>query len=44
MILQARIRVDEGDTADTLRARLHEVEHRLLPYGVRLVLEGKVAP
>jgi phosphoribosylglycinamide formyltransferase-1 len=44
MILQARIRVEEGDTADTLRARLHEVEHRLLPYGVRLVLEGKVAP
>ena len=44
MILQARIRVDEGDTPDTLRARLQEVEHRLLPYGVRLVLEGKVAP
>jgi phosphoribosylglycinamide formyltransferase 1 len=44
MILQARIRVEEEDTADTLRARLHEVEHRLLPYGVRLVLEGKVAP
>ena len=44
MILQARIRVNEGDTADALRERLHEVEHRLLPYGVRLVLEGKVTP
>lgn len=44
MILQARIRVDEADTADTLRERIHEVEHRLLPYGVRLVLEGTVSP
>lgn len=44
MILQARIGVDEADTADSLRERLHEVEHRLLPYGVRLFLEGKVSP
>ena len=43
VILQARIRVDEADTADTLRERIHEVEHRLLPYGVRLVLEGRVS-
>ena len=44
VILQERIRVDERDTADTLRERLHEVEHRLLPYGVRLLLEGKAGP
>jgi phosphoribosylglycinamide formyltransferase-1 len=43
VILQERVRVDERDTADSLRERLHEVEHRLLPYGVRLLLEGKAA-
>jgi phosphoribosylglycinamide formyltransferase 1 len=44
VILQERVRVDEGDTPDTLRERLHEIEHRLLPYGVRLLLEGKASP
>jgi phosphoribosylglycinamide formyltransferase-1 len=44
VILQARVRVAEEDTADTLRERLHEIEHRLLPYGVRLFLEGKASP
>ena len=44
VILQARIAVYEEDTADTLRERIHEIEHRLLPYGVRLFLEGKVFP
>ena len=44
VILQARVGVYEGDTADTLRERIHEIEHRLLPYGVRLFLEGKVSP
>ena len=43
VILQARIGVDEGDTVETLRKRLHEVEHRLLPEAVRLVLEGQAA-
>jgi len=44
VILQERLRVAEEDTADTLRERLHEIEHRLLPYGVRLFLEGKASP
>jgi phosphoribosylglycinamide formyltransferase 1 len=44
VILQARVAVYEEDTADTLRERIHEIEHRLLPYGVRLFLEGKVSP
>jgi phosphoribosylglycinamide formyltransferase 1 len=44
VILQARVRVREGETAETLRGRLQEIEHRLLPYGVRLVLEGQASP
>jgi len=44
VILQERVRVEEKDTPDSLRERIHEVEHRLLPYGVRLLLEGKAVP
>lgn len=44
VILQARLHVLDSDTVDSLRKRIQEVEHRLLPYGVRLVLEGKVLP
>lgn len=44
VILQARLHVLDSDTVDSLRKRIQEVEHHLLPYGVRLVLEGKVLP
>jgi phosphoribosylglycinamide formyltransferase-1 len=29
-----------GDTPEALRARVHEVEHRLLPEAARLYLAG----
>jgi phosphoribosylglycinamide formyltransferase 1 len=35
VIVQERVRVERGDTADTLRARIQAVEHRLLPKVVR---------
>lgn len=44
VILQAGLPVFDGDTVDSLRKRIQEVEHRLLPHGVRLFLEGKVLP
>lgn len=44
VILQARLHVFDNDTVDSLRKRIQEVEHHLLPYGVRLFLEGKVFP
>jgi phosphoribosylglycinamide formyltransferase 1 len=44
VILQARLPVFHSDTVDSLRKRIQEVEHHLLPYGVRLLLEGKVLP
>jgi len=44
IVLQEAVEVREGDTAETLHARIQEVEHRLLPQAVRLFLEGKLTP
>jgi phosphoribosylglycinamide formyltransferase-1 len=35
VIVQERVAVEQGDTAETLRARIQAVEHRLLPRVVR---------
>jgi phosphoribosylglycinamide formyltransferase-1 len=43
IVLQEAVTVREGDTAETLHARIQEVEHRLLPMTVRLFLEGKLS-
>lgn len=40
VILQQAVPVLAGDTAETLHARLQQVEHRLLPEAVRLYLAG----
>jgi phosphoribosylglycinamide formyltransferase-1 len=42
IILQEALPVQEGDTAETLGARIHAVEHRLLPEAVRLHLAGRL--
>jgi phosphoribosylglycinamide formyltransferase-1 len=42
VVLQEAVAVEPGDTAATLRARLHAVEHRLLPAAVRLHLAGEL--
>jgi phosphoribosylglycinamide formyltransferase 1 len=42
IILQEALPVEEGDTAETLGARIHAVEHRLLPEAVRLHLAGRL--
>jgi phosphoribosylglycinamide formyltransferase 1 len=39
-ILQETVAVEPGDTPETLRERIHAVEHRLLPAAVRLYLAG----
>ena len=43
IIAQQPVEVLEGDTADTLAARIHAAEHELLPRVVRLISEGRVA-
>jgi len=40
ILAQERVSVRPGDTPATLRARIHAVEHRLLPEVTRLLLAG----
>lgn len=42
VVLQEPVPVHADDTADTLAARVLEVEHRLLPEALRLFAEGRV--
>jgi phosphoribosylglycinamide formyltransferase 1 len=41
ILLQEGVAVGEDDTEETLAARILEVEHRLYPRAVRIVLEGR---
>ena len=36
------VRVEEGDTPESLAARIHAVEHELLPATIRLIAAGRV--
>lgn len=42
VIAQERVAILPGDTADSLYARIQEVEHRLVPEAVRLYLAGAI--
>lgn len=42
IIAQEAVVVAEDDTIESLEARIHEVEHRLYPYALQLVAEGRV--
>lgn len=42
IIAQEPVRVEEGDTVDSLAARIHAVEHDLLPATIRLLAAGRV--
>lgn len=44
VIAQQPVPVEEGDTADTLAARIHAAEHELLPRVIRMIAAGKVTP
>jgi phosphoribosylglycinamide formyltransferase-1 len=41
IVAQEAVSVLSSDTAETLAARILEVEHRLYPRAVRLLLEGR---
>jgi formyltetrahydrofolate-dependent phosphoribosylglycinamide formyltransferase len=43
IILQEALAVRDDDTADTLAARVQELERRLVPEAIRLIAEGRVA-
>jgi phosphoribosylglycinamide formyltransferase-1 len=40
VIFQEPVPIRPGDTAESLRERIHAVEHRLLPEAARLYLTG----
>ena len=42
ILLQDSVPILDGDTVETLRARVHEVEHRILPEGIRM-MEARLA-
>jgi phosphoribosylglycinamide formyltransferase 1 len=42
IIVQAAVPVREGDTVDTLAARVLTVEHRIYPLALKLVAQGRV--
>ena len=42
IVLQAAVPVVDGDTADTLAARILAAEHRAYPLALRLIAEGRV--
>jgi phosphoribosylglycinamide formyltransferase 1 len=42
ILLQDSVPIVDGDTVETLRARVHEVEHRILPEGIRM-MEARLA-
>lgn len=42
IVLQEAVQVSPGDDWDSLEARIHEVEHRLLPRAVRALIEGRL--
>jgi phosphoribosylglycinamide formyltransferase-1 len=42
IVFQEAVQIRDGDDWDSLEARIHEVEHRLLPGAVRALAEGRV--
>jgi phosphoribosylglycinamide formyltransferase-1 len=42
IVLQEAVAVAPDDDWDSLEARIHEVEHRLLPRALRALLEGRI--
>lgn len=42
LIVQARVPVEPGDTAETLAARVLEQEHRIYPLAIRWFAEGRL--
>lgn len=42
IILQQAVEVLDGDNVDTLSSRVLEVEHKLLPLAVKLLVEGRL--
>jgi phosphoribosylglycinamide formyltransferase-1 len=42
IILQMPVRIEEGQTLESLENKIHKIEHKLYPEAVRLFVEGKI--
>lgn len=42
VILQAKVKIEDNDTAETLAERVHEQEHLIYPEAIRLFAENKI--
>lgn len=42
IILQEPVRINKGDTLESLEERIHKAEHKLYPGAIRLYVEGKL--
>ena len=42
VILQAAVKVEEGDSLAILAAKIHKIEHKLYPQAIRLFVEDKL--
>jgi phosphoribosylglycinamide formyltransferase-1 len=42
IIAQEAVRIEEDDTADTLEEKIHEIEHRLYPAALQLLVEDRL--
>jgi phosphoribosylglycinamide formyltransferase-1 len=42
IICQEPVRIAEDDTLESLEAKIHAAEHRLLPHAIKLIAEGRV--
>ena len=44
IILQSPLRIEEGDTPESLEAKIHKLEHKIYPEAIQLFLEGRLKP
>lgn len=42
IILQKELRVEEGDTLESLESKIHKIEHKIYPEAIRLFVEGRL--
>lgn len=42
IILQQALKIEEGDSPQSLEAKIHKIEHKLYPEAIELFLEGKL--
>jgi len=42
IILQAAVKIEEGESLESLEKKIHKIEHKLYPEAIRLFVEGKI--